>query len=129
LYKKLNLSVSFKTKQKVEHFFNLGKDKTNPILGSGVHRVPCSRGKFYISRTHQQLGELLHEHKTPIDKSLRFENKNDNFNSALALHIFENPDHLVLFEETTLIYTVNGLPQSPREAIEIKNINFAINSL
>ena len=59
------------------------------------------------------------------------ENKNDNFDSALAQHIYENPDHLVLFEEATLISTVNGLPQSFKEAIEIKkkhiNRNLAIN--
>ena len=64
------------------------------------------------------------------DKSLKFENENDNFDSALALHIFENPDHLLLFEEATLISTLNGLPQSFREVIEIKkyiNRNFAIN--
>ena len=59
------------------------------------------------------------------------ENKNDNFDSALAQHIYENLDRLVLFEKATLISTVNGLPQSLKEAIEIKknhiNINLAIN--
>ena len=57
-------------------------------------------------------------------------NKNDNFDSALAQHIYENPAHLVIFEEATLISTVNGLPQSFKEAIEIKkhiNRNLAIN--
>ena len=55
------------------------------------------------------------------DKPLKFEN--DNFDSALALHISENPDHLLLFEEATLISALNGLPQSFREIIEItKNI-------
>ena len=39
--------------------------------------VLCSCGTFYIGRTHQQLGERLYEHKISIDKSLRFENKND----------------------------------------------------
>ncbi|XP_065573268.1 uncharacterized protein LOC136035407 [Artemia franciscana] len=120
ILKRHNLSVSFKTEQKVEHFFNSGKDKTDPILGSGVYRVPCSCGRFYIGRTNQQLGERLQEHKISIDKSLRLENKNDNFDSALAQHIYENPAHLVLFEEATLISTVNGLPQSFKEAIEIK---------
>ena len=38
ILKKHNLSVSFKTEQKVEHFFNSGKDKTDPVLGSGVYR-------------------------------------------------------------------------------------------
>ena len=49
----------------------------------------------------------------------------------MALHIFENPKHSVLFEEATLISTVNGLPQSFREAIEIIKIyvnrNLAVN--
>ena len=34
-----------------------------------------------------------------------------SFDSALALHIFENRDPLVLFEEANLISNVNGLPQ------------------
>ena len=51
--------------------------------------------------------------------SLRFENKNNNFDSALAQYIYENPDHLVLFEEATLISTVNSLLHL-LEVIEIK---------
>jgi hypothetical protein len=50
------------------------------------------------------------------------ENKNDSFNSALALHIFENSTHLVLFEEANLISTVNGLLLSFKDIIEIKKI-------
>ena len=53
--------------------------------------------------------------------NVKFESKNDNFDSAFALHIFENPEHLVLFEEATSISTVNGLSQPFKEAIEIKN--------
>jgi len=118
--KKYNLSVSFKTEQIVEHFFNPRKDKTDPIQSSGVYRVWRSCGKFYIGRNHQQLGERLYEQKISIDKSLRFKNKNYNFDSALAQHIYENPDHLVLFEEVTSISTVNSLSLSFKEAIEIK---------
>jgi hypothetical protein len=55
-------------------------------------------------------------------KSLRFENKIYNFDSTLALHVFENPTHLVIFEEATLISTVNGLPHSFKEVIKIKKI-------
>ena len=75
---------------------------------------------FHIGRTHQQLGNRLHEHKILIDKSLTLENKNGNFDSALAQNIYENPDHLHIFEEATLISTLNCLPQSFKDAIEIK---------
>ena len=102
--KKHNFSISFKPEEKVENFFSSGKDKTDPILGSDAYRIPCSCGKFYIGRTHQQLGERVHENKISIDKSLGLENKIDNFDSALAQHIYKNPDHLVLFEEATLIF-------------------------
>ena len=54
--------------------------------------------------------------------NVRFEIENDNFDSALALHIFKNPEPLVLFEKATSISTVNGLPQPFKEAIEIKKI-------
>ena len=86
-----------------------------------------------LRSSHQQLGERLHEHKISTDKSLRFENKNDSFDSPLALQIYENPDYLVPFEEATLISTINGLPQSFKEVIEIKkniyiNRNLTINT-
>ena len=43
----------------------------------------------------------------------------------LALQEFEHPDHFVLFDEATLVTTLNGLPQSFREAIEIKKIGLS----
>jgi len=50
--------------------------------------------------------------------NVKFENKTYNFDSPFALHIFENPEHLVLFEEATSISTVNGLPRPFKEAIQ-----------
>ena len=35
-------------------------------------------------------GSCQYEHKLSIDKALRCENKNDNFDSALGLHIFKS---------------------------------------
>ena len=80
--KKNNLSASFKAEQKLNIFFNSGKDKTDSMIGIGIYRVQCSCEKFYIGRTYQQLGERLQEHKISIAKSLKFENKNDRFDSA-----------------------------------------------
>ena len=68
------------------------------------------------------MGERLHKHKISTGKSLRCENNDDNFDSALTFHIFENPEYVLLFKEATLIYTVNGLSQSFKEAIETKKI-------
>ena len=39
--------------------------------------------------------------------------------TALAFYIFEHPDQLALFDEATLLYAANGLPQSYRETMEI----------
>ena len=35
-------------------FLKSGKDLTQGDLVSGVYKIPCSCGKFYIGRTHQQ---------------------------------------------------------------------------
>ena len=59
--------------------------------------------------------------------SLRLGNKNYNFDSAPAQHICKNPDHLVHFEEATLISTVNGIQQSFKEAIEMNKQKFGYN--
>ena len=56
ILKKHKLNVTFKHSNKIQGFFNSGKDKTSPILGSGVYRIPCSCGRFYIGRNQQQLG-------------------------------------------------------------------------
>jgi hypothetical protein len=42
-------------------FFSSGKDLTRGNLVSGVYKIPCSCGKFYIGRTHQQFVERFIE--------------------------------------------------------------------
>ena len=47
-----------------------------------------------------------------------------SFDSALSNHIFENPNHYILFDETILISNDLGIKQSVHEAIKIKqNLN------
>ena len=46
-----------------------------------------------------------------IDKSPRYENKNNDFGSVLAFHIFEIHDHLLIFDDATLIYIAIGSVQ------------------
>jgi len=46
-----------------------------------------------VGGTHQKFGENLHE--LSIDNSLKFENKIDDFNSALDLYTLECADHII----------------------------------
>ena len=120
ILKKHKLSVAFKNSNITQNFFNNGKDKTSPILGSGVYRIPCSCGCFYVGRTQQQLGERLSEHKSSIDKAMRLRQRPEVFDSALAQHVYESPHHFILFDETSIVAPVKGLTQVFREAVEIK---------
>jgi hypothetical protein len=108
ILKKHKLSVAFKNSNITQNFFNNGKDKTSPILGSGVYRIPCSCGCFYVGRTQQQLGERLSDQRPEV------------FDSALAQHVYENPHHFILFDEASIVAPVKGLTQVFREAVEIK---------
>ena len=53
-----------------------------------------------------------------------------SFDSALSSHVFENPSHKILFEESTLISNDLGIKQVVWEAIEVRlkiNINTSLN--
>ena len=94
-------------------------------MSSGVYSIPCSCGKFYIGRTHQQFIERFIEHRNSIDNALKFTKPPDSFTSALAEHIFFNSDHFVQFEEATAISNDKGFTQWALEALEIKKHIFA----
>ena len=47
----------------------------------------------------------------------------DNFDSALAQHVHDNPHHFVLVENTSIIASVKGLLQVFREEIKISEID------
>ena len=66
----------------------------------------------------------IRKHKESIEKALKSRNNSISFDSALRNHIFENPNHYILFDETILISNDLGIKQTVREAIKIKrNLN------
>jgi len=85
-----------------------------------VYRIPGCSGRFYIGRTQQQLGEMLLEHRSSIDKAMRLRQRPEIFYSAFAQHLYENPYYFILFDSTSIIAPVKGLMQVFREAVEIK---------
>ena len=106
------------------NLFNSDKDKIPVTRLRGVYQIPCSYGNYYIGRTHQNLGTRLQQHKESIEKAFKSKNSSISFDSALSNHIYENPNHYVLFDETILISNDLGIKQTVREAIEIKrNLN------
>ena len=62
---------------------------------SGVYRIPCSCGLWYIGRTDQQLTDRLTQHSTSINSTLKKRKKTENFVSALGEHIFDHPEHTI----------------------------------
>ena len=64
--------------------------------------------------------ERFIEHRNSIDNALKFIKPQESFTSAIAEHIFNNPDHFAPFEEATAISKDKGFTQWALEALEIK---------
>ena len=61
--------------------------------------VPCSCGKFYIARTHQQ----FIEHRNSKEKTVHLRKAPETFVSALAEHTFFYPEYFIQFDEAKAI--------------------------
>jgi hypothetical protein len=66
----------------------------------------------------------LLQHKDYISLALKQDSKSEEFTSALSKHIFNFPDHFILFGNVSLISRDRGLKQNFRETLEIKKIFF-----
>ena len=83
-------------------FLNSGKARTSVEQQSGVYKIPCTSGSSYVGRTNQNLKMRLLQHHNSI--SLLKENtKPEDFTSALSEHIYNFPNHFILFENVSLI--------------------------
>ena len=100
---KNNISTYSKSIRPLSNFLNSGKDITRNSLASGVYSIPCSCGKFYVGRTHQQFVVRFIEPWNSIENALKFAKSPESFTSTWAKHIFFNLDHFVQFEEAIAI--------------------------
>ena len=73
-----------------------------------------------MGRTNQNLKTRLLQHHNSISSSLKQNTKPEDFTSALSEHIFNFPNHFILFEKVSLISRDQGLKQTFRETIEIR---------
>ena len=122
--------VVFTNNFKTTNFLDSGKDKTPVTRQRGANQIPCNCGNYYVGKTHQNLEKRLHQHKEDIDKALISYSSNNSFDSAFACHIFNNPSHTILFENSSLISNDFGVKQVVRESIEISlkvNNNISLN--
>ena len=62
----------------------------------------------------------LLQHHNSISSSLQQNSKPEDFTSALSEHIYNYPNHFILFENISLISRDQGLKQISRETIKIK---------
>lgn len=123
------LKVALRGSNTLASFLNSGKDRTSVEQQSGVYKIPCTCGSSYVGRTNQNLRTRLLQHHNSISSSLKQNTKPEDFTSALAEHIFNFPNHFILFENVSLISRDQGLKQTFRETIEIKKILFKNNSI
>ena len=65
---KHNIETCFQSVRPLGSFLNSGKDLTRGDLVSGLYKIPCFCGKFYIGRTHQKFAERFIEHCNSIEK-------------------------------------------------------------
>ena len=125
-----NMYVVFTNKLKIINLLHFDKDKTSVTHQRGVYQIPCDCGKFYVGKTHQNFEKRPQQHKDSIAKAQISNNITSiSFDSALSSHVFENPSHKILFEESAIISNDLGIKQVVREAIEIRleinnNISF-----
>ena len=101
-------------------FFYFGKDRTSVEQQSGVYKIPCTSGSSYMGRTNQNLKMRLLQHLNSISSSLKQDSKPEDFTSVQSEHIFNYPNHFILFENVSLTSRDQVLKQIFRETIEIK---------
>ena len=119
ILRKRNVDTCFQSVRPLDSFLNCGKALTRGDLVFGVCKIPCSCGKFYIGRTHNNLCKIYWvsqlNRKNPTIKKASW-----NFFLALAEHTFFHREHFIQFDEATAISNDRGFSQWAREAIEIK---------
>ena len=72
------------------------KTKQNPDKVKGViYSIPCDCGKVYIGETGRTLKDRLGEHKRAVT--------NGNTNNAIAVHIINNNDHSIEWDEAKAV--------------------------
>ena len=71
----------------------------------------------------QQLGESLSEHMSSIDKAMGLRQRPETFDFTFAQHVYDNPHHFILFNNTSIIVSVKGLLWVFKEAVEIKKVD------
>jgi len=92
---KHNIDPSFQSVRPKSSFLNFEKNLTQGDLDSGVDKIACFRGKFYIGRSDQQFLERFIEHRNSIPKILQLSKPLKTFLSALAKHTFFHPEYFV----------------------------------
>ena len=114
-----NLFVLFTINFKIINLINSG-NKSPFTCQKGVYQIPCDCGKFCVGRTHQNFEKRQQQHKEDITKALNSNITFVSFDSALSSHVFRNPSHKILFEESAIISNDLGIKQVVQEAIEIR---------
>ena len=90
---KHNIDTCFQSVRPLGSFLNSGKDLTWGDLVSGVYKILCPWGKFYIRRTSPTIYWNIYWASNLIEKTLQLRKPPETFVSALAEHTFFHPEH------------------------------------
>ena len=87
---------------------------------SGVSKIPSACESSYVGHTNQNLKMRLLQHHNSISSYLKQNSKHEDFTTALLEHIYNYPNHFIMFDNVSLISRDQGFKQISRETIEIK---------
>ena len=92
----LDIRMVFKSASTLRKQLVHVKTKPNPDKVKGViYSIPCDCGKVYIGETGRTLKDRLGEHKRAVT--------NGNTNNAIAVHILNNNDHSIEWDEAKVV--------------------------
>lgn len=113
ILKKNGIKTTFTTTTKLSQLLTSNKDKLDPLLTTGIYKVPCECGSVYVGMTNRSIKTRITEHKrhTRLQQPDR---------SAVAQHSLEN-NHTINFEQVEILAKERGFYNlSRREAVEIE---------
>ena len=78
---------------------------------SGVYKLICSCGHFYIGKTLRSFHTRIHEHVRPLQLLQTRTNYNFNSNSSFAKHVLSSAHILDVFKPNVQILHFNNHPK------------------
>ena len=90
LFKKLKICISFARPPNLATLLRQPLDSSDRLERSGVYKLNCSCGHFYIGKTLRSFKKRIHEHVRPLQLLKTKTNYTFNSNSSFAKHVLQS---------------------------------------